>query len=122
MPRRIRAMSRKGRVFRNADIFVGGDGGRFGLRACVGENPAGKASGETARNIAASWRSSGSCRRNRSNLVTGSAWSSFFDFELRLVRFRLNDWRNRRGQRLATIFGQRFAGQKNGFLRGTHGR
>ena len=122
MPRRIRAMSRKGRVFRNADIFVGGDGGRFGLRACVGENPAGKASGETAGNIAASWAGSGSCRRNGSNLVAGSAWSSFFDFELRLVGCLLDDWRNGRGQRLASIFGQRFAGQKNGFLRGTHGR
>lgn len=67
MPRRIRAMSRKGRVFRNADIFVGGDGGRFGLRACVGENPAGKASGETAGNIPASRAGSRSCRRNGSN-------------------------------------------------------
>ena len=36
MPRRIRAVSRKGRVFGNADIFVSGDGGGFGFRASVG--------------------------------------------------------------------------------------
>jgi len=67
MPRRIRAVSRKGRVFRNADIFVGGDGGSFGVRASVGKEPAGKSAGETAGNIAANWAGSGSCRRNGSN-------------------------------------------------------
>lgn len=122
MARRICAMSRKRGVFGNTDILVSGDGGRFGFRACVGENPAGKAAGETAGNIAASWADSRSCRGNWNDQVAGSAWTCFFDFALRLVRFRLDDWRNGRGQRLATIFGQRFAGQKNGFLRGTHGR
>ena len=42
MPRWIRAMSRKGRVFRNADIFIRGDGGGFRFGACVGKKPAGK--------------------------------------------------------------------------------
>ncbi len=122
MPRRICTVSRKGRVRGNADIFVSGNGSGFGFGASVGEKPAGKPAGETARNIAASWAGSRSCRGNWNDQVAGSAWTCFFDFGLRLVRFRLDDWRNGCGQRLATIFGQRFAGQKNGFLRGTNGR
>ena len=62
MPRRIRAVSRKGRVFRDADIFVSGDGRSLGFGASVGKNPAGKSAGETARNIS----TSRSGRRNRS--------------------------------------------------------
>jgi hypothetical protein len=37
------------------------------------------------------------------------------------MRFLLDDWRNRRGQRLTTIFGKRLAGKKNGFFRGSAG-
>jgi hypothetical protein len=40
---------------------------------------------------------------------------------LRLVRFRLDNWRNGRGRGLATIFGERFARQNDGFFRGIDG-
>lgn len=70
MPRRIRAVSRKGRVFRNADIFIRGDGGSFRFRAGVGKKPAGKSAGETAGNVATSRAASGSCSRNGSAQVS----------------------------------------------------
>jgi len=114
MPGRIRAVSRKGRIFRNPDIFVRGDWGRFGFRTCVGENPAGKAAGETAGNVAANRSRSG--RRDGSGQVSGRTRSCFFDFGLRLVRFRPDNLRNGRGQRLSTILGKRLAREKNRFI------
>ena len=66
MPRGIRAVSRQGSVFGNADIFVSRDRGCFGFRASIGEEPAGKSTGETARNIAA--RGSG-CRRGSAQVA-----------------------------------------------------
>jgi len=47
----IRAVSRKGRISRNAYVFVRGNGSSFRFRAGVGKNPAGKSTGKTARNI-----------------------------------------------------------------------
>lgn len=116
MPRRVRAVRRKGRIFRNPDIFVCGDWGRFGFRACVGENPAGKAAGETAGNVAAdrSWSGSG----DRSGQIAGRTRSCVFDFGQCLMRFRLDGCRNGSGQRLSTILGERLARQKYGFFRG----
>jgi hypothetical protein len=64
MPRRISAMSRKGRVLSNTDIFIRGDGGSFRFRASVGKKPARQSARETARNVATSWAASGSCSRN----------------------------------------------------------
>jgi hypothetical protein len=101
MPRGIRAVGRKGSVFGNADIFVGRDRGRFGFRASVRKEPAGKPARETARNVAAR-RSSCRCG---SAQVAGRARSCFFDFWLWLVRFLLDNWRNGRSQRLATVLG-----------------
>ena len=53
MPRGIRAVGRKGSVFGNANIFVSRDGCRFGFGAGIGQEPAGKSTRETARNVAA---------------------------------------------------------------------
>jgi|SRR5580704_7773273 hypothetical protein len=113
MPRRIRAVSGKGRIRRNADIFVGRDWGSFRFGAGVGQEPAGKSAGEAAWNISASR----SRRRNGSAQVTGCALSRFLDFGLRLVKFRLGNWRRRRSCGLSTIFGERLAREKNGFFR-----
>jgi hypothetical protein len=114
MPRRIRAVSEKGRIRSNADIFVSGDGSGFGFRAGVGEKPAGKSSGEAARDCSAG-RSGG---RNGSDAqVAGRAGSCFLEIRLRLVNFRLGHWRRRRSGGLATILCERLAGEKNGFFR-----
>lgn len=50
VPRRICAVSGKGNVLGNADVFVGGNGGGFGLGARIGQEPPGKAAGEAAGN------------------------------------------------------------------------
>jgi hypothetical protein len=113
MARRIRAVSRKGRIRRNADIFVGGDGGSFGFRASVGKEPTGKSAGEAAWNVS----TSRSRRRNGSAQATGCARSRFLDFGLRLVKFRLRNWRRRRSCGLSAILGKRLAWEKNGFFR-----
>jgi hypothetical protein len=105
MPRRIRAMSRKRRIVGNPDVFIRGDGGSFRFGASVGKKPAGKSAGETAGNIAARWAAGRSCRRNGSAQVSGRARNCFFDFGLRLVRFRLDDRRSRRGDGFITILG-----------------
>jgi hypothetical protein len=42
MPRGIRAMSRKRRIFGNPDIFIRGDGGSFRFGARLGKKPARK--------------------------------------------------------------------------------
>jgi hypothetical protein len=122
MPRRIRAMSRKRRIFGNPDIFIRGDGGRFRFGASVGKKPAGKSARETAGNVAPRWAASRSGRRNRRAQVCGGTRNCFFAFSLRLVRFRLDNRRNWRGHGLATILGERFARQNDGFFRGIDGR
>ena len=122
MPRRIRAMSRKRRIFGNADIFICGDGGSFRFRARVGKKPAGKSARETAGNVATSRAANRSCRRNRRAQVSGGARNGFFAFRLWLARFHLNNWRNGRGHGLAAILGERFARQNDGFFRGFGGR
>jgi len=96
-------MGREGSVFGNADIFVGGNGSSFRFRASVSEEPAGKSSGETAGNISASR----SCSRNGSARVAGRARCCVFEIGLRLVNFRLGNWRRRRSRSrgLSTILG-----------------
>jgi len=111
-------MSRKRRVFGNADIFVGRDGGSFRFRASVSEEPAGKTAGETAGNGGTGW-SSGRYRGARK--ITGSARSRVFEIWLRLVNLRFNHRRRRGSQRLATIFGERFAREKYRLFRDTAG-
>ena len=111
MPRRICTVSGKGSVFGYADIFVGRDGGSFRFRASVGEKPAGKSAGETARNAGASGRN-GSAGK-----ITGRPRSGFLEIGLRLVNFRLDDGRRRGSLRLATIFGERFAREKDRLFR-----
>jgi hypothetical protein len=101
MPRGIRAVSREGRVFGNADIFVGRDGSRFGFRAGVGKEPAGKSAGKAAGNISASR----SCSGNGSAHVAGRARRCVFEVGLRFVNFRLGNWRRRRSYWLSTILG-----------------
>jgi hypothetical protein len=114
MPRRIRAVSRKGRVCGYADIFVSGNGSSFGFGTGVGEKPAGKSAGEAARDRSAG-RSGG---RNGSDAqVAGRAGSCFLEIRLRLVNFRLGHWRRRRGGGFATILGERLAGEKDRFFR-----
>ena len=111
MPWRIRAMSRQRRVFGNADIFVGRDGGSFRFRASVGEKPAGKSAGETARNAGASG-GNGSAGK-----ITGRPRSGFLEIGLRLVNFRFDDGRRRGSLRLATIFCERLAREKDRLFR-----
>jgi hypothetical protein len=118
MPRRIRAMSRKGRIRRNADIFVGGDGGRFRFGAGVGKEPAGKSARKAAGNISAG-RSC--CGNGSAAQVAGRAGRCVFEIGLRLVNFRLGHWRRRRSWGLSTILGKRLAWEKNGFFRGSTG-
>jgi hypothetical protein len=81
VPRRIRAVRRKGGIFRSADVFVGRNRSGFGFGSGVSENPAGKSTGEAAGNVGAGGPSSrdGSAQ---------SAWCTggcLFDFGLRLV-------------------------------------
>ena len=121
MPRWIRAMSRKRRIVGNSDIFLRGDGGSFRFGASVGKKPAGKSARETAGNVATRWAASRSCCRNRRAQVSGGTRNCFFAFRLRLVRFRLDNWRNGRGRGLATILGERFARQNDGFFGGLDG-
>jgi hypothetical protein len=121
MPRWIRAMSRKRRIVGNSDIFLRGDGGSFRFGASVGKKPAGKSARETAGNVATSWAARRSCCRNRRAQVSGGTRNCFFAFRLRLVRFRLDNWRNGRGRGLATILGERFARQNDGFFGGLDG-
>jgi hypothetical protein len=114
MPRRIRAVSGKGRVRGNADIFVSGNGSGFGFGAGVGEKPAGKSAGEAARNCSAG-RSGG---RNWSAAeIAGRAGSCFIEIRLRLVSFRFGHGRRRCSSGLAAILCERLAGEKNGFFR-----
>jgi hypothetical protein len=119
MPRRIRAMSRQRRVFGNADVFVGRDGGSFRFRASVSEEPARKSAGETAWNGGTGWSGS---RYWRARKITGSARSGFLEIGLRLVNLRLNNRRRRSNLRLATIFGERFAREKDRLFRDAAGR
>jgi hypothetical protein len=99
MTRRICAVSRKGRIIRDTDIFIGGDGSGLGFGAGVGEQPTGKAAGEATRNACATWAR---CRSD----VARCARHWFLDFGLRLVRFRLNNWGSLSGgERLSAIFG-----------------
>jgi len=121
MPWRIRAMSGKRRVVGNSDIFLRGDGGSFRFGASVGKKPAGKSARETAGDVASSWAAR-RCRRNRRAQVCGGTRNCFFAFRLRLVGFRLDNWRNGRGRGLAAILGERFARQNDGFFRGLDGR
>jgi hypothetical protein len=118
MPRRICTVSRKGRVRGNADIFVSGNGSGFGFGAGVGEKPAGKSAREAARDCSA--RRSGG-RNGSAAEVAGRARSCFLEIRLRLVNFRLGDWRRRRSGGLATILCERLAGEKNGFVRDSAG-
>lgn len=76
VPRRIRAVRRKGSIFRCADVFVGRHRSGFGLGSGVGENPAGKSTGEAAGNVSAR-RSS---RGNGGDRATRRAGSRFFYF------------------------------------------
>jgi hypothetical protein len=117
MPRGIRAVGWKRRVFSNADIFVGRDRGRFGFRTGVGKKPAGKSTGETTWDVSAG-RSG--CR-DGSAQVAGRTRCCVTEIGLRLVNFRLGHWRRRRSCGLATILGERLAGKKNGFFRDSAG-
>jgi hypothetical protein len=118
VPRRICPVGGKGRVCSNADIFFSGNGSGFGFGAGVGEKPAGKSTGEAARDCS----SGGSGGRNGSaGRVAGRAGSCIIEIGLRLVNFRLGDRRRRCCGGLATILGQRLAREKNGFFRDSAG-
>lgn len=118
MPRRIGAVSRKGRIRRNANIFVGRDGSSFRFGAGVGQEPAGKSAGEATRNISAS---RACCGNGSAAQVAGRAGSCVFEIGLRLVNFRLGHWRGRRSCGLSAILGKRLAREKNGFFRDSAG-
>jgi hypothetical protein len=114
----ICTVSRKGSVFGDADIFVGGNGRGFGFGAGVGEQPAGKSAGESARNRSAS--RSGSWN-GTAGQVTRRARCRVFEIGLRLVSFWLGNRRRRRSCGLSTIFGEGFTWEKNGFVRDSAG-
>jgi len=114
VPRRICAVSGKGRVRGNADIFVSGNGSSLGFGAGVGEKPAGKSAGEAARDRSAG-RSGG--RNGGPSESAGSAGSRVIELRLRFANFRLGHGRRRRSRGLATILCERLAGKKNGFFR-----
>lgn len=90
----------------------------FALRSCfrfgasISKKPARKAAGKTARNSAA-----GTGGRDRRIQTGRRTERRIFDVRLRLVlKFGLESRRRRRRERFAAIFGERFAGKKNGLL------
>lgn len=107
-------MSGKRWIGGNTDIFVGGDGSGLGFRTGVGEEPARKSTGEAARNGCAGRTGGG----NRSAAqVAGRVRRRVFKVGLRLVvNFRLDSGRRRCRRRLSAVFGERFAGEKDGFF------
>jgi hypothetical protein len=92
-----------------------GNGSGFGFGAAIGEKPARQSPGEATGNARAGGRN------GSAGQIAGCARSWLFKIGLRLMNFGLGHWRRRRNGRLASIFGKRFAGQKDGFFRNATG-
>lgn len=109
MPRGIGAVRGYGCVFGYTGVFFGGDRGGFGFRSGIGQEPAGKSAGETARSTAATG--------SRCGQRGGGTRRDGFDFRLRFDRIVFNDRRRRRrGCGLVAVFCERLAREEDGFL------